>query len=140
MRGRFAFRGAEAARKQGKNAFERFHLSLLSARHVDQKELTAEETIFEAAESAGLDMKQFKKDYEAATIDQVGIDHEEGVSNYGIFGTPTLIIDKTHPGYLKMRPLPPEEELVDTWKQVKGLIAGRPEIGEIKRPVAKKAK
>ena len=139
MRSRWAFRGAEAARKQGKDAFERFHLNLLTARHVDRKELATQDTIFEAAEAAGLDMDQFKKDFEAATIDQVGVDHEEGVSKYGVFGTPTIVFDGERAGYLKLRPLPEGDELGKTWEQVKGLINGRPEIGELKRPVPKKS-
>ncbi len=137
MRSRWAFRGAEAARKQGKSAFEQFHINLLTARHVDRKELATQDTVFEAAEAAGLDMEQFKKDFEAATIDQVGVDHEEGVSKFGIFGTPTIVINGEHAGYLKLRPIPEGDELNRTWEQVKDLIAGRPEIGEIKRPVPK---
>jgi 2-hydroxychromene-2-carboxylate isomerase len=137
MRSRWAFRGAEAARKQGNDAFERFHLGLLKARHVDRKELATQDTIFEVAEESGLEMDQFKKDFDAATIDQVGADHEEGVRKYGVFGTPTIVIDEEQAGYLKLRPLPPDEELGKTWEQVKDLIAGRPEIGEIKRPVPK---
>jgi predicted DsbA family dithiol-disulfide isomerase len=138
MRSRWAFRGAEAARKQGKEAFDQFHFNLLKARHEDRKELANQETIFDAARDAGLDMEQFEKDFEAATIDQVGVDHEEGVEKYGVFGTPTFVFEGGHSGYLKMRPLPPDDELASTWEQVKGLIAGRPEIGEIKRPVPKK--
>lgn len=137
MRGRWAFRGAEAARKQGKDAFETFHLNLLTARHVDRKELATQDTIFEAAQEAGLDMDRFKQDFEAATIDQVGVDHEEGVQNYGAFGTPTIVFDGQHAGYLKLRPLPEGDELAKTWEQVRDLIVGRPEIGEIKRPVPK---
>jgi 2-hydroxychromene-2-carboxylate isomerase len=136
MRGRWAFKGADAARKQGNEAFQRFHLSLLTSRHVDQNELTEKETIFEAARSAGLDMAQFEKDFESATLEQLAKDHEEGVSNYGVFGCPTLVFDGSNAGYLKMRPLPADEELVDTWKQVKNIVDGRPEIGEIKRPTA----
>ncbi|TVR71312.1 MAG: hypothetical protein EA415_11600 [Sphaerobacteraceae bacterium] len=138
MRSRWAFRGAEAARKQGKDAFERYHLNMLKARHVDQKELTDEDTVFEAAKEAGLDMDQFRADFDAATIDKVGADHEEGVDKFGIFGTPTIVIDGEHAGYLKMRPLPADDELGATWQQVKSMIAGRPEIGEIKRPVPRK--
>lgn len=136
MRGRWAFKGAEAARKQGKDAFERYHIGLLAARHVDQKELTDKETIFETAREAGLDMAQFENDFDAATLESVAKDHEHGVSTYGVFGTPTLVFEDGKSGYLKMRPLPPDDELVDTWKQVKSVVAGRPEIGEIKRPVA----
>jgi predicted DsbA family dithiol-disulfide isomerase len=137
MRSRWAFRGAEAARKQGKDAFEKFHLGLLTARHVDRKELATQDTIFEVAEEAGLDIEKFKQDFENATIDQVGVDHEEGVSKYGVFGTPTIVINSERAGYLKLRPLPPDEELGQTWEQVKAIIDGRPEIGEIKRPVPK---
>jgi predicted DsbA family dithiol-disulfide isomerase len=135
MRGRWAFKGAEAARKQGKDAFERFHLKLLAARHVDQKELTDKDTIFETARDAGLDMDRFGSDFEAASLDQLAADHEAGVRTYGVFGTPTLVFEGGKSGYLKMRPLPPEEELAGTWRQVKDVVQGRPEIGEIKRPV-----
>lgn len=137
MRGRYAFKGAEAARKQGDEAFDRFHLNLLAARHVDQKELTDKETVFQAARDAGLDMDRFEQDFEAATLERIAKDHQEGVENYGVFGTPTLVFDGGKSGYIKMRPLPPEDELVDTWKQVKAVVFDRPEIGEIKRPVPK---
>jgi predicted DsbA family dithiol-disulfide isomerase len=139
MRSRWAFRGAEAARKQGQAAFEAFHLKLLEARHVDRKELASQDTVIEAAADAGLDMEQFKKDFDAATIDQVGEDHQEGVENYGVFGTPTLVFEGGKSGYLKMRPIPPDDELASTWEQVKGLIAGRSEISEIKRPAPKRS-
>ena len=138
MRSRWAFRGAEAARKQGNDAFERFHLNLLKARHVDRKELTTIETIYETAEASGLDLDRFKQDFEEATIDQVGVEHQAGVEKHGVFGTPTLGFNEEHAGYLKLRPLPPDDELGETWKEVKALIYGRPEIGEIKRPVPKR--
>jgi predicted DsbA family dithiol-disulfide isomerase len=137
MRSRYSFMGAEAARKQGDDAFDRYHLSMLKARHVDGKELTERETVFDAAREAGLDMEQFENDFDAATLERLAKDHEEGVEKYGVFGTPTLVFEGGRSGYLKLRPLPPDEELASTWEQVKGLIAGRPEIGEIKRPVPK---
>lgn len=137
MRSRWAFKGAEAARKQGDDAFERFHLRLLESRHVDRNELANQETVFQAARDTGLDMDQFEKDYESATLERLGTDHEKGVTEYGVFGTPTLVFEGGNSGYLKLRPLPPEEELADTWEQVKAIVTGRPEIGEIKRPVPK---
>ena len=137
MRGRYAFKGAEAARKQGNDAFERYHLNLLTARHVDGKEITDKETIFQAARDAGLDMEQFERDFDAATLDRVAQDHEEGVDSYGVFGTPTLVFEGGKSGYVKLRPLPPDEELAATWRQIKDMIVGRPELGEIKRPKPK---
>jgi predicted DsbA family dithiol-disulfide isomerase len=136
MRGRLAFKGAEAARKQGDDAFDNYHLALLKARHVEGKELTDRETIFGAARDAGLDMDRFTEDFESATLDELGKQHEAGVSKHGVFGCPTIVFDGSSAGYLKLRPLPPDEELLKTWEQVKAIIHGRPEIAEIKRPVA----
>jgi 2-hydroxychromene-2-carboxylate isomerase len=139
MRSRYAFKGAEAARKQGDDAFKRYHLSMLTARHVDGKELIEKETIFGAARVAGLDMDKFEKDFEAAGLERLKNDHQEGVSKHGVFGCPTLVFDGEKSGYLKMRPLPPDEELAKTWEQIKALVVGRPEIGEIKRPTPPRA-
>ena len=92
-RARLCFKGAEAARKQGEDAFTRFHLALLAARHVDGKELTEPQTILDAARSAELDMSKFERDFDSATLDNVGRDHEAGVNTYGVFGTPTLVFE-----------------------------------------------
>jgi 2-hydroxychromene-2-carboxylate isomerase len=139
MRGRLSFMGAESARAQGADAFEKFHLALLTARHVDGKELTDRETIFAAARDAGLDMDRFERDFDAATLDALAEDHEAGVSKHGVFGCPTIVFDNGKAGYLKLRPLPPDDELLSTWEQIKAIIHGRPEISEIKRPTPPRA-
>jgi predicted DsbA family dithiol-disulfide isomerase len=135
-RARFSFKGAEAARKQGDDAFDRFHLALLAARHVDGKELTERDTIFDAARSAELDVDQFERDFDAANLDSVGRDHEAGVNTYGVFGTPTFVFDGGGAAYLRLRPLPPDSEMMAVWDRVKDVMAERPQILEIKRPVA----
>lgn len=134
-RGRLAWKGAEAARQQGPEAFERFHLALLRLRHEESWELTRPETIVEAARRAGLDLEQFQRDFQAATLDGLARDHEEGVQRYGVFGTPTLVFPGGRAAYLKLRPLPPESEYPAVWERLKDIIAGRPYIEEIKRPV-----
>jgi predicted DsbA family dithiol-disulfide isomerase len=135
-RARFSFKGAEAARKQGDDAFSRFHLALLAARHVDGKELTERQTIMDAAKSAELDMTQFERDFDRATLDGVGRDHQAGVDTYGVFGTPTFVFDGGRAAYLRLRPLPPESEMMAVWEQLEKVMADRPYILEIKRPVA----
>ncbi len=134
-RGRLAWKGAEAARQQGPQAFERFHLALLRLRHEESWELTRPETILEAARRAGLDLDRFQRDFEQATLDGLARDHEEGVQRHGVFGTPTLVFENGRAAYLKLRPLPPESEYVAVWERLKDIIADRPYIEEIKRPV-----
>ena len=134
-RARLAWKGAEAARKQGNEAFERFNLALLTARHADGKELTDPETIFGAAQQAGLDLDKFKQDFESATLEALGPDYEEGREEYGVFGTPTFLFEGAKPAYMRLRPLPPEDEMFDVYQQVKAMMVDRPNIQEIKRPV-----
>ncbi len=134
-RARLAWKGAEAARRQGPEAFERFHLALLTARHQEGKDLTDRETILGAARRAELDLDRFARDFDAATLDAIGRDHEEGVQRYGVFGTPTLVFGDGRAAYLKLRPLPPESEYRAVWQELRDIIEGRPYIQEIKRPV-----
>lgn len=134
-RGRLAWKGAIAARAQGDEAFDRFHFGLLSARHAEGQDLSDRATIFAVAGDAGLDMERFERDFEAATLEPVGADHEEGVQTYGVFGTPTFVFANGQAAFLRLRPLPPEDELLAVWEQFKAIAADRPEIAEIKRPV-----
>lgn len=134
-RSRLAFKGAEAARQQGKQAFDQFNLALLIARHADGKDLTDRQTIIDAARGAELDMARFERDFDAATLEPVGRDHQEGVQTYGIFGTPTFVFDNGQAAYMRLRPLPPTEELPAVWEQLRAIMEGRPTIQEIKRPV-----
>jgi len=133
-RGRLAWKGAEAARGQGEEAFERFHLALLRLRHEESWDLTKVETVFEAARRAELDLDRFRHDFDAATLDSLARDHEEGVQRYGIFGTPTLVFENGRAAYVKLRPLPPESEYMPVWERLREIIAERPYIEEIKRP------
>ncbi len=134
-RSRLCWKGAEAARQQGDDAFARFHLALLTARHVDGKELTERQTIIDAARSAELDVEQFERDFDAATLEGVGRDHEAGVDTYGVFGTPTLVFPDGRAAYLRLRPLPPESEMMGVWERLRDLIAEHPYVLEVKRPV-----
>jgi hypothetical protein len=111
-------------------------VALLTARHVDGKELTDEQTILDAARSAELDVERFKKDFKDASLDAVGRDHEEGVDTHGVFGTPTFVFPDGRAAYLRLRPLPPESEMPAVWRQLEALMVERPYVLEIKRPVA----
>ncbi len=128
-----AFKAGEAARRQGPEAFERFLLALLRARHVERLPLDEQETIDRAA-AESLDAARLRRDMQDPTLLRaLKRDHEEALT-LGVFGTPTLVFDNGGAAYLKMRPDPPDDEVMDVWRSLKALIADRPYITEVKRP------
>lgn len=135
-RGRLAFQAAEAARLQGKEAFERFHLALLRKRHEEAKKLFLKETAIEAAGVAGLDLRRFENDLaEPSLIQKLAADHTYAVEHHGVFGTPTLVFANGRAAYLKMKPAAPPAEAIAVWNDLHETIARRPYIEEVKRPV-----
>lgn len=125
----------EAAKRQGDEAFDKFHLALLSARHAgDRAPLNEDDPIVKIAEESGLDAAQFKKDLEdPALLEIVAKDHEEAVGTHGAFGTPTFIFEDGQSSYIKTF-IPPEEESLEAFEHFIGLMSKRSYIGEVKRP------
>ena len=129
-----AFWGAEAARRQGKESFDRFHLALLRARHRDNRSLEQPETVLLAAESAGLDMTQFKRDLDdPGCLERLAADHGQA-ERMGVFGTPTFAFTGSEPAYLKLSRIPDPEEAKALWKEFHSMVTGMPFVLEIKRP------
>lgn len=129
-----SLRGGVAARKQGSEASNRFHLAMLNARHNDRVALNEKDVIMNVASDAGLDMAQFEKDYEdPLTTSTVVQEHEEAVSEHGVFGTPTFVFEGGHSAFLKTL-VPPEGEEVSVYEGFMALIGRHPYIGEIKHP------
>jgi predicted DsbA family dithiol-disulfide isomerase len=134
-RGRGAFHGAIAARNQGEDAFERFHLALLRAKHEDGKEHSRRETLLEAAQAANLDLKRFERDLDdSSLLAKIGPDYEEAREQYGVFGTPTFVFEDGSSAYIKMRPAAPNGDAVTVFEDFVQTVQGRPYIAEIKRP------
>jgi predicted DsbA family dithiol-disulfide isomerase len=133
--GRGAFLGAIAARKQGEEAFDRYHNGLLHAKHVDGKNHGRRSVLMGIAEDAGLDLDAF-----AAALDnpellvEIGRDYETGRNEHGVFGTPTFVFENGASAYLKMRPPAPAEEALSVWESFVATVCDRPYISEIKRP------
>lgn len=135
-RGRTAFHGAIAARRQGSEAFDAFHYAVLDAKHVDNKNLGRRQVIVKIATDAGLDMERFEKDLDDLTLlEQLGADYEEGRCGLGVFGTPTLVFPDGSAAYLKMRPAPEPERTLEFWSKLQGIVVGEPQMAEIKRPI-----
>jgi predicted DsbA family dithiol-disulfide isomerase len=134
-RGLWAFRGGEAARLQGKELFERFHMALLRARHVENWDIASPEFLIEVAKKAGLDVDRFRQDLPNRNLlAKIGEDYIRGAKEHGIWGTPTLVFNGRQAAYLKMRPAPPPEESVKLFEELFDIIHDRPYVIEVKRP------
>jgi predicted DsbA family dithiol-disulfide isomerase len=134
-RGRGAFHGAIAARNQGEEAFDRFHLALLRAKHEEGKEHSRRETLLEAAAAANLDLARFERDLDdPSLLARIAPDYEEAREKHGVFGTPTFVFADGSSAYIKMRPAAPGEDAVKVFEEFLQIVQERPYIAEIKRP------
>ena len=126
---------SEAARRQGPELYEKFHLALLTARHGsdDRIALNEEEPLIKIAEEVGLDVGRFREDLKDRDLAKIiGRDHE-AASEEGIFGTPTFIFEDAPPTYIKTF-IPPENDSVAAFEHFKAIASERSYVGEIKRP------
>jgi predicted DsbA family dithiol-disulfide isomerase len=137
-RGWEGFRAAVAALNQGDDAFERFHFGWFAALH-ETPVGVKRPTVFEVAESVGLDAAQFEHDFSDPSLWQrIACDYESGRANHGVFGTPTIVFPDGSSAYIQTRPAPPASESIEVWSEFVELVSGRPYIKEIKRPVKPK--
>jgi predicted DsbA family dithiol-disulfide isomerase len=131
----WAFRGGEAAKLQGKELFERFHLAVLRARHTEKKDIANPETLIEVAREVGLDGEKFRQDlFNRKLLEKIGEDYMRGVKEHGVWGTPTLVFNGQQAAYLKLKPAPPPEESVKLFEELFIIIFRRPNVMEVKRP------
>ena len=129
-----AFAAAEAAARQGVAQFEAFQLALLRARHEDRKDLSDENVILAAAQTAGLDMARFREDMrDPAIIPETGKSHIEAVEEHGVFGVPTFIFPNGASAFVKAY-IPPDEDAVEMFEDLNDVMSKWKFIGEVKRP------
>lgn len=137
-RGRPAFQAASAARKQGAEAFERFHLALLKQRHEAGNDLRKPSTLEAAATDAGLDLERFRQDAaDTSAWDQIRDDFEHGKNEHGVFGTPTIMFENGQGAYLKLNPKRLPDDPVEFFHDFVHTVRDRPSVVEIKRPSKK---
>lgn len=128
-----AFMGAEAARRQGNDAFERFHFNLFAKRHEQHEDLDRD-TVVQVAEECGLDMERFLADLDSDDItDSLARDHEGAVEKK-VFGTPTIFFSEDASAYLRMMPASTGNDALQTYQDFRRFVVDRPNVAEIKRP------
>src|SRR6266571_4366745 len=134
VRGRLAFKAAEAARRQGR--FDDLHPVLLTARHRDRLDLDDRHVIEGLAENAGLDMQRFRQDIEDPDIlSSLARDHQQAVTLHGVFGTPTFVFAAGGSAYVRLADAPEAADVVRIFDTLVAVAAHEPRILEIKRPV-----
>jgi hypothetical protein len=128
-------RAGIAAKRQGKEALQRFMPLLLKARHIERIELSDKDALMAVAKEAGLDVDQFAKDLEdRSTLDEVAASHQEAVNDLGVFGTPTLVFPNGGTAFLKMSRLSSKGQATRAFHSVMDLMESDLFIGEVKRP------
>jgi len=133
-RGILALKASVAAMKQGETKFDKFHMALLEARHVDRSDLTNLQVILDVAKDVGLDVERLEKDMEdPAVINTIAESHAEATDKHGAFGVPTFVFPDGGSAFLKMF-YPSEEDAVEMYQGLTKLMSQWVNIGEIKRP------
>ena len=133
VRGRLAFRAAEAAKRQG--AFEPMHQSLLRGRHRDRLDLDDPAVIDRLAAGARLDMERFSRDIaDPSTLAALAADHR-AAAGHGVFGTPTFVFADGTAAYVRLSEAALENDgAVEIFDRLIDVAAAEPRILEIKRP------
>jgi predicted DsbA family dithiol-disulfide isomerase len=134
VRGRIAFKAAEAARRQGR--FDDFHNLLLQARHRDRLEIDQAEVVERVAVDAGLDLDRFRQDVSDPDIlAALARDHRQAVSEHGVFGTPTFVFPDGASAYVRLAEAPEAgDHSTRVFDRLVSVAAGEPSILELKRP------
>ena len=134
IRGRLAFKGAEAARRQ--DGFENFHRELLRSRHRDRADIDDMAVVERVAEDSGLNLDRFRKDItDSHILSALARDHAGAVSEHGIFGTPTFLFANGSTAYVRLSEAVEAADSLALFDRVVSIAADEPRILEIKRPV-----
>jgi len=133
VRGRLAFKAAEAARRQDR--FDAFHGALLGARHQHRLDIDDIEVVEQVAEAAGLEVGRFRRDIaDPGILEALERDHVHAVGTYGVFGTPTFVFPNGASAYIRLAEAPGGAGAVHLFDSLLAIAADEPRVLEIKRP------
>lgn len=133
VRGRLAFKAAEAARRQ--DSFDPFHANLLGARHQSRLDIDDAKVVEQVAEESGLDLQRFRHDLDdPAILDALARDHKNAVATHGVFGTPTFVFPNGASAYIRLAEAPTGAGALQLFDSLLAIAADEPRVLEIKRP------
>jgi len=133
VRGRLAFKAAEAARRQDR--FDAFHGALLGARHQHRLDIDDIDVVEQVAEDAGLEVGRFRRDIaDPGILEALERDHLHAVGTHGVFGTPTFVFPNGASAYIRLAEAPSGTDAVHLFDSLLAIAADEPRVLEIKRP------
>lgn len=133
VRGRLAFKAAEAARRQDR--FDPFHADLLAARHQDRLDIDDAGVVEQVAEESGLELERFRRDLDdPAILDALARDHKHAVATHGVFGTPTFVFPNGASAYIRLAEAPSGAGALRLFDSLLAIAVDEPRVLEIKRP------
>ena len=133
VRGRLAFKAAEAASRQDR--FDAFHVNLLAARHQDRLDIDDAKVVERVAEESGLELERFRRDLaDPAILDALARDHNHAVATHGVFGTPTFVFSNGASAYIRLAEAPSGAGALQLFDSLLAIAADEPRVLEIKRP------
>jgi len=128
------FIAAEAARRQGSEAFLRFHDTLEQAVHEHLLELGEESTLMAVTQQAGLDVDRFQVDWQDPQLAWAAqYSHRQAVEQWNISGTPTLVFPNGCSFHLELSEVPPEANALETFQAFEMLTSTYPYINQLRR-------
>ncbi len=134
VRGMLAHIAGIAAMRQGNTLYDAFHDGLLSARHVDRRNLDDPEVLMGIARDSGLDVGRLQEDMKDPSIlTTIGESHTEATQKFGAFGVPTFAFDNGGSVFLKMF-YPSQDDAAEMYDSLVKMMSQWVNIGEIKRP------
>ena len=136
-KGLLPFLASIAARKQGREAFDRFRLALLRARHRDRAPLTRA-VMVSAAETASLHLACFEQDLDDPEA-RTTLAHEHcRAAREDVFGTPTFAFPNGHAAYFRLREVPVDrDEAVALFSNFHDMLTRYPYLETVRRPRAR---
>jgi hypothetical protein len=123
----------------GEEAFEKYHMALFRAYHVDKRDIANPLELLNIAEELGIDTTEVAEDLRTRKFKEVvGADHEEGDEKYDIFGVPTVVFNGEQPTFFKLAEGEWEgtDEDVSLFHDLYNVAAPRSYMMEIKKPAS----
>lgn len=129
-----AFLASCAARQQGPEAFDRYRLALMRARHREGAPFN-EATLLAVAEDVGLHVARFERDLADPELRTCLAQEHHRAAALDVFGTPTFAFADGALAYLRVKELPADQaEAVRLFRAYRDLLNEFPYVETVRRP------